>query len=342
MRYLVLLLAAAGGLFSCERVDAASVKAFQAGSWEGAAYYRDDTGALSICSARTQDENGTSLSLALRSGGSWALLLVSPEGFPSPTLQYTLYTDGKLLHSGPGTAESGGKLLRIDIPYSEETIRSLGRGTTLRVSSSRGDAAFSLKGSADAIAKLQLCANAARKTGIGAGESDRAAGPRPVARNELLPYAQKILENAGFSNFRFLPQDEDGASNALVWRFEDGALGSLSAAEKAGSIDLDRSINQILASDVESCKGEFAHGQRAQRYENGAEVRTVFASCNFGPRSFHAEHIFVRMPDGFLVQLTALKKGAAAMAGGEGQDASHSRDAAARTEAAAIALLAKR
>ena len=320
MRYLALLLAAAGGLLSCERADAASVRAFQSGPWEGTAYYRDDTGALFLCSARTQDEKGVSLSLALRPSGRWALLLIRPEGFSNAPIPYTLYTDGKLLHSGPGTVESGGQLLSIDLPYSEETIQSLGSGTALHISSSRGDTVLSLKGSADAIAELQRCAKADGAPPVGRHDTDQnnRSGPsvaagnaahRPVTRDELLPYARKMLENAGFADFRFLPQAVGDGSNALAWRFSNGTFGSLAAMEKSESGDLDRSAGKMAAADIASCEGEFTDGKTTPREINGAQVRKAFASCKAGPRSFYAEHVLVRMADGFLVKLTALRPG---------------------------------
>jgi len=356
MRYLALLLAAAGGLFSCERADAAFMKAFQSGSWEGTAYYRDDNGAISICSARTHYENGISLSIALRPSGSWALLLVRPDGFSSSPLQYTLYTDGKLIHSGPGTPESDGKLLRIDIPYSEETVQSLQQGTTLRISSSYGDTAFSLKGSADAIAELRRCVKADGQSTFGSGrEKDQSRlddvkpaaksdsdAPRPVTRDQLIPYAKEILQNAGLADYRFLPQGTGDKSNALIWQFKDGSLGSLAAVEKAGSMDLDRYIGQMTADDTLSCKGEFANGKRAPRYVDGAEIRKVFASCNSGPGSFYAEYAFVRMPNGFLVKLTSVKSGSSVMFGQGSRDSRDDLDKVTRTEEATLAFLSKR
>ena len=355
MRYLALLLAAAGGLFSCERADAAFTKAFQSGSWEGTAYYRDDNGAVSVCSARTHSENGFSLSIALRPSGSWALLLVRPEGFSHSPIQYTLYADGKVFHSGPGTPESDGQLLRIDIPYSEESIQSLQHGTTLRISSSTVDTAFSLKGSADAIAELHSCVKAEGKGAFATGrEKDQSSlggskpaaknesdAPRPVTRDQLIPYAKQILQDAGFADYRFLPQSTGERSNALVWQFKDGSLGSLAAAEKAGSIDLDRYIGQMTIDDTVSCKGEFASGKRAPRYVNGAEVRKVFASCNSGPRSFYAEYALVRTPTGFLVKLTSVKEGSSVMFGRGSQETPDDLDKVTRTEKSTLAVFSR-
>ncbi len=355
MRYFALLLAAAGGLLSCDRAEAAFMKAFQSGAWEGTAYYRDDNGAVSICSARTHYENGFSLSIALRPSGSWALLIVRPEGFSNSPAPYTLYTDGKLIHSGPGTPESDGQLLRIDIPSSEETIQRLQHGTTLRVSSSLGDTAFSLKGSAEAIAELRRCAKGEGNSAFGPGrgkdqsrlgEPKPAAkndgdAPHPVTRDQLIPYAKEILQNAGFSDYRFLPQSTGEKSNALMWQFKDGSLGSLAAVEKAASMDLDRYIGEMTADDIVSCKGEFANGKKAPHYVNGAEVRKVFASCNSGPRSFYAEYAFVRMPSGFLVKLTSVKAGASVMFGRGSHESQDDLDKVARTEASTLAVLSQ-
>ena len=344
MRNLALLLAAAGGLFSCERADAASLKVFQSGSWEGTAYYREDTGALSICSARTQDEKGVSLSLALQPGGSLALLLVRPEGFSSAPMQYTLYTGGKLLHAGPGTAESGGKLLRIDLPSSEETIQSLERGTSLSISSNGGGGTvFSLKGSANAIVGLRRCAKGDEADAAGRSEGDPIAANgsarRPVTRDELLPYATKMLENAGFSDFQFLPQATSGAPDALIWRLGDGSLGSLAAMEKSEAGDIGRSADQMAAADRAGCEGEFADGKSPPHEAGGAEVRNAFASCKAGSHSFYAEHVLVRMADGFLVKLTSLKPGPALMS--ESDLPQHDPEKTAKTEKAALAVFSK-
>ena len=73
---------------------------------------------------------------------------------------------------------------------------------------------------------------------------------RPVTRDQLIPYAKEILSNAGFADFRFLPQGTGDKSNALLWQFKDGSLGSLAAAEKAGSVDLDRYIGQMTTDDL--------------------------------------------------------------------------------------------
>ncbi len=270
-------------------------------------------------------------------------------------MHYTLYTDGKLIHSGPGTSESDGQLLRIDIPSSEETVQSLRHGTTLRVSSSFGDKVFSLKGSADAIMELRRCVKGEGNSTFGPGrEKDQSrlgdpkpvakndgGAPRPVTRDQLIPYAKEILQNAGFSDYRFLPQGAGEKSNALMWQFKDGSLGSLAAVEKAESMDLDRYIGEITAGDIVSCKGEFANGKQAPRYVNGAEVRKVFASCNSGPRSFYAEYALVRMPSGFLVKLTSVKAGSSVMFGRESQGSQDDLDKVTRTEESTLATLSK-
>ncbi len=353
MRYLGLLLVATGGLFSCERADAAFVKAFQSGPWEGTAYYRDDNGAISVCSARMRHEKGFSLSIALQPGGAWALLIIRPEGFTGAPVQYTLYTDEKLFHSGQGIPESDGQLLRIDIPYSEEAIQSLQHGATLRISSNLGETAFSLKGSAAAIEELRRCAKAGafgpgrgkdqnRLNEVKAAAKGDSDAPRPVARDQLIPYANEILGNAGLADYRFLPQGASDKSSALIWQFKDGSLGSLAAAEKAGSVDLDRYIGQMTAYDTVSCKGEFASGKHAPSFVNGAEVRKVFASCNSGSRSFYARYAFVRTPNGFLVKLTSVRSGSSVMFGRGGRAPQGNLDKVARTEESTLAILCKR
>ena len=298
MRYLALLLAAAGGLFSSERAEAAPVRAFQSGSWEGTAYYRDDNGALSLCSARTHDANGTSLSIILRPGGSWSLLFVKPDGFSSAAGQYRLYADGRLLHLGAATAENDGRILKIDLPSAD----GLRHGSILHVLSNEAAAAFSLKGSAEALAELERCSKAeSRPTIPSAGD-----GPRPMPRNELLLYAKKILDDAGYVGYRFLPERTGGEHEAVVWRFEDGSLGSLAATERSAADD----IGAITAAQGETCKGMFSIREIAPRFVNGAAVRQDAASCEAGAHSFHTESVLVRMPDGFLVRLTSESRAA--------------------------------
>jgi hypothetical protein len=303
---------------------------------------------------RTHYRNGFSLSIVLQAGGGWALLFVRPEGFSSSPIQYALYADGKLIHSGQGTPESGGQLLRIDVPFTKESLESFQHGTKLVVSSAYGDAAFSLKGSAEAITELRRCVMGQGGNAFGPGRNkdqsraddqetvakEESDMPRVVARDQLIPYATEILQNAGFADYRFLPEDKDEkASAALTWQFEDGSLGSLTAVEKAGSLDLDRFIGDITAADTVSCKGEFANGKRAPRYLNGVEIRKVFASCSEGPRSSYTEYALVRMPNGFLVKLTSAKSGSSAMSS---QGWQNDRDRVARTEESTLATLSKR
>ncbi len=329
--------------------EAAPAGAFQSSAWEGPAYYRDDSGAVAFCAVSARYDDGLSLSIVLQAGGGWALLFIRPEGFSSTPVAYAVYADEKMIHSGQGVPESGGQLLRIDLPFSEEKLQSLQNGNKLRVVSVYGDAAFSLKGSAQAIAELRRCVLGRNGSPFGPGmDKDQSRveakaqseGPRVVARDELIPYATEILKNAGLADYRFLPLDEK-TSNVLTWQFEDGALGSLTAVEKAGSVDLDRFIGDITAADTQSCKGEFANGKHSPRFVNGVEIRKIFASCSAGSKSFYVEYALVRMPNGFLVKLASAKPGASTLflsGGGESRD---DRDRVERTEQSTLATLSK-
>lgn len=334
---------------------AVQMRAFQLGSWEGAAYYRDDNGAVSVCSMSMQYGNGSRLSITLQPGGGWALLLVKPEGFEGMPIQYALYADGQLIQSGQGAPESGGQLLRIDLPISKDSLQSFQRGTELRVTSDRGAAAFNLKGSADAMSELRRCVNGQgqssgdtgsakdrnRPDGPRTARKDQGETPHILAREKLIPYATEILQNAGLADYRFLPESAGETSNALAWQFDDGSLGSLAAVEKAGSLDLDRFIGELTAEDTTSCKGEFANGKRAPHYVNGVEIRKVFTSCNAGPKSFYTEYALVRMPNGFLLKLTSVKAGASTVFGKGAPGSQEERDRIARTEESALATLSK-
>jgi hypothetical protein len=357
MRYLSLIMAIIMGAACPSEALAGYAKVFQSGAWEGTAYYHDGTGTVALCAVSTDYKNGFRLSIVLQAGGGWSLLFVRPEGFSNAPIQYSLYAGGKLIHSGQETPESGGQLLRIDIPFSKETLDSLQRGTELRVSSAYGDTAFSLKGSADAIAGLRRCVTRQALNAFGPAREkdqsrvgdrseaakDESASPRIVTREQLIPYAKEILQNAGLADYRFLPQDADEkGSGVLTWQFEDGSYGSLAAVEKAGSLDIDRFIGDITAADTTSCKGEFANGKAAPRYVNGVEIRKVFASCNAGSRSFYAEYALVRMPNGFLVKLTSAKSGSSTMFGRENQGLQSAPDRVSRTEESTFALFANR
>ncbi len=355
MRSLALLITAVASIGWLNGAEAAFKKAFQSGAWEGTAYYRDDNGAISMCTVRTQYETGLSLSIALQPSGTWALLFIRPEGFSSAASQYSLYADGKFLLSGQGSLESEGQLLRIDAPSSNDGLHGLEHGTTLRVSSSYGDTSFSLKGSADAISELRRCVKGPGQSAFGPGrekdqsrvEAQKASAktdsekPRPVTHDQLMPYATEILQNAGFADYRFLPQGSGEKSNTVIWQFKDGSLGSLAAIEKAGSVDLDRYIGEIAVDDMASCKGEFANGKRAPQFVSGAEVRKVFASCSSGLRSFYAEYALVRMPSGLLAKLTSVKSGSSLMFGRDSRGSQDDLDRVTRTEESTLAILSK-
>jgi hypothetical protein len=351
MRLIALAIAIIAGAVLTSAAKALHMKAFQSGAWEGEAYYGDDNGAVALCSISARYDNGLSLSIVLEAGGGWSFLFVRPEGFSSAPVTYALYADDKMIHSGQGVPEAGGQLLRIEAPFSEETLQRLERGTMLRVLSSYGDAGFSLKGSAKAITELRRCVAGRSANAFGPGmnkdesrlekaapKEDR-SGPRIVGREELIPYATEILKNAGFADYRFLPTEERSV-NVLAWQFDDGAFGSLAAVEKAASVDLDRFIGDITAADTGSCKGEFANGKRAPRYVNGVEIRKVFASCSAGPKSFYVEYALVRLPSGFLVKLASATHGSSTLLISE-KDSRNDRDRVDRTEQSTLATLSK-
>jgi hypothetical protein len=332
------------------------VKAFQSGVWEGAAYYRDGSGTLAFCSMSTRYDDGLSLSIVLQAGGGWTLLFIRPEGFPNSPVAFSIYADSKMIHSGQGVADSSGQLLRMDLPFSEATLNGLQRGSRLRVVSSYGDAAFSLKGSSQAIAELRRCALSRDGSPFGPGVdkdqgragAEKAApkvdseGPRVIVREKLIPYATEILQNAGFADYRFLPRETgETGSNVLTWQFDDGALGSLAAVERAETVDLDRFIGDITAADTASCKGEFANAKRSPRFVNGVEIRKVFASCSAGPKSFYIEYALVRMPNGFLVKLASAKSGASTLFIADSKESLSDRDRMERTEQSTLATLSR-
>jgi hypothetical protein len=352
MRSIALAIAIVAGAVLSSGAKAFHTKAFQSGAWEGEAYYSDDNGAVALCAISARFDKGLSLSIVLEAGGGWSLLFIRPEGFSSTPVTYALYADGRMIHSGQGVPEAGGRVIRIEAPFSEETLQRLERGTTLRVLSSYGDATFSLKGSAKAITELRRCVAGRSANAFGPGMNkgqtplekaaakEDSAGPRVVARAELIPYATEILENAGFADYRFLPTDEK-SSSVLAWQFEDGAFGSLAAVERAASVDLDRFIGDITAADTGNCKGEFANGKRAPRFVNGVEIRKVFASCSAGPRSFYVEYALVRLPNGFLVKLASATPGSSTLLTSEGKGSRNDRDRVDRTEQSTLATLSK-
>jgi hypothetical protein len=350
MRLIALAFAILAGAVLSSGAKAFHIKAFQSGAWEGEAYYSDDNGAVALCAMSARYDNGLSLSIVLEAGSGWSLLFIRPEGFSSTSITYALYADDKMIHSGQGVPEADGKLLRIEAPFSEETLQRLERGTTLRVLSSYGDAAFSLKGSAKAITELRRCVANRSANAFGpamtmdqlrlekAAPNEGGAEPRLVAREELIPYATEILKNAGFADYRFLPKEEK-SSNVLAWQFEDGAFGSLAAVERAASLDLDRFIGEITAADTGNCKGEFANGKRAPRFVDGVEIRKVFASCNAGSRSFYVEYALVRLPNGFLVKLASATSGSSTLLISE--NSRNGRDRVDRTEQSTLAMLSR-
>jgi hypothetical protein len=348
MRYFAFALAILAGVLVSSGAKAGNIRAFQSGAWEGTAYYSDETGAIALCAMSARHDDGLSLSFILKASGGFALLVVRPEGFSRAPADYAAYADDELIHMGRGMPEGGGKLLRFEIPSTEDIIKKLRQGTNLYIRSFDSSASFSLRGSAGAISELRRCA-ASRDASVFVSATDKDQGqavakedserPRAVSREALMPYATEILRNAGLVDYKFLPRNfDERGSNLLAWQFEDGVFGSLSAVEKANAVDLDRFIGEITAADTASCGGDFANAKRAPSTVDGVEIRKIFASCNAGPKSFYVEYALVRMPDGFLVKLSLAKMGASTITG---QGAPSLRDRVDLTEKATLALLSK-
>ncbi len=353
MRNLIVALVSMMSLATSSEAEARYAKAFQSGAWEGLAFYKDDGGAFNFCAISAQYKSGLTMYIALYPAGSWQLIFFRPEGFNSGASTFTLYTDDRPIYSGEGIADGGGKLLRIDIPLSEPVIKGLKYGNTLRVSSSYGNAYFSLNGTSGAIAELYHCVVGRRGNAFGPGieaqrtapagqpEKSASAELRIVPREQLIGYATEVLQNAGLSNYRILPAEKgENASRAVVWQFEDGSIGSIAAMSNAESLDLDKFIGQITAGDTEGCKGDFANGKQAPRFLNGLEVRKVFTSCSAGSKSFFAEYSLVRLPNGMVVKLMSAYLGSNSLPGRDAEGQS-GRDRASRTEEATLATFSK-
>ncbi len=175
MRYFAFALAILAGLLVSSGAKAGHVKAFQSGSWEGTAYYSDETGVIALCAMSTRHDDGLSLSVILKAGGGFALLVVRPEGFSRSPADYAVYADDELIHMGRGIPEGGGQLLRFEIPSTEDVLKKLQRGASLHVKSVESAASFSLKGSAGAIAELRRCAES-RNASVFASATDKDRG----------------------------------------------------------------------------------------------------------------------------------------------------------------------
>lgn len=351
MRLISLILSFITALFISSSAQAKYYTAFQFGAWEGLAFYSDDNGAFNFCAIGADYKSGLTMYIALYPDWRWQLIFARKEGFNAGANTFYLYVDEKPLYTGEGTSVSDGKLLRIDIPLSTDVIKSLKFGNMLRVTSSYGNAYFSLAGTSGAIAELYHCVvnRQGQRDAFGGPENKRTPQtvpsdqPRVLSREQLLAYATEVLQNAGLSNYRILPAEKgENASKAVVWQFEDGSMGSILALDNAESLDLDRLIGDITANDTESCKGDFANGKRAPRYLNGLEIRKVFTSCNAGSKSFYADYSLVRLPTGMVVRLMSANLGSSSLPGRESEGSQSGRDRAARTEEATLATFSKR
>jgi hypothetical protein len=346
-------------LFFSNATQARFARAFQYAAWEGLAFYRDENGAFGFCAIGGQYESGSTMYIALFPAGNWQILFFRPEGFSLGSNSFSLYADDLLIHTGDGTAAGDGRLLRIDIPLSAPVIKGLKYGKVLRVSSRYGNAYFSLSGTSGALAKLYHCVVSRRGGGAfgpgrapgentPGGQDDKgktgASEPQILPREQLIAYATEVLQNAGLSNYRFLPQENgENASKAAVWQFEDGSLGSLIAISNAGGLDIDKFIGEMTALDTSNCKGNFANGKRSPRFFSGLEVRKVFASCSAGEKSFYVEYSLVRLPNGTLVKVMQANPGFASMPSGKNAEGGQSsRERATLTEEATLATFSKR
>jgi hypothetical protein len=354
MRNLGLVLICIFGLFACTGAQAKYTKAFQYGAWEGLAFYADDTGAFNFCAIGGEYKSGMTMYIALYPQGSWQLLFYRPEGFNMGKSTFSLYTDERFIYSGQGITDGEGKFIRIDIPLSDEVIKGLKFGNTLRVSSNYGNAYFNLTGTSGAIAELSRCVVNRQGSAFGPGmeakqpsqnnqaEASASDKPRIVPRDRLISYATEVLQNAGLSNYRILPAEKgENASKAVVWQFEDGSMGSIVAIENAESFDLDKFIGDITSDDTQSCKGDFANGKRSPRFLNGLEIRKVFTSCSAGAKSFYFDYSLVRLPSGMLVKLMTANFGSSSMPGPQTDGSQSGGDHAARTEEATLATFSK-
>lgn len=272
---------------------------FGYGSWQGAAYTANDTGAFSHCAISAKYNHGNTLYMSVNADATVSVAVQTPSSTFTAEEEFpvALYIDRRKPFYGNAWA-SDDRFAMLTLDETELAIESLKWGRTLVIGSKYGDIPFDLSGTARALNATINCAIA----NDGFEKRVVIADAPTVDPALLMQVATGTITTMGANDFTFLTETEvkdlfpDYSGQSVFWSSDSMNLlaGVLVTKGKEGA-----SLKETDTADIgmlsEMCSGDFVTGVR-QALEKSVDLREISAKCITDERK--SEHFLTKFQVG--------------------------------------------
>jgi hypothetical protein len=121
-----------------------------------------------------------------------------------------------------------------------------------------------------------------------------------VRRDDLMMLASKLLEGAGITAYKFLPQRYE---SQLEWAYADGGFGSLAISRADSKTTISSAAGATTRVYTETCDGQISSQFQPAEYFKGIERRRLTMLCERATHSTFHEFLFIENSDGSVTQL---------------------------------------
>jgi hypothetical protein len=271
------------GLVAPPPGQAAQLKHFKVGSWEGGAYSDDSLrNKFSHCAGSASYKNGAIVTLIINKEYKWGVAFANPAWklTPGANLDLAYVVDGGEPRATTAKAVSNNQAL---IGFGDDSARfkEFSRGYQLRVAAANQVFTFDLTDTAKLLPALLNCVTQ-QISPIAVTASAPTAAPAPAPhspelRAEAIVIAANLLSQTGISGFRIATPGEFPELKAdAVWTAPD-VMGTINIMAGAAQKDLDNIRSMVIGSEAKGCKGVFFSGSIPD--DGKEQLIRVFTTC---------------------------------------------------------------
>ena len=265
-------------------VQAAPLKHFKVGSWDGGAYSDDSLrNKFSHCAGSASYKSGIIVTLLVNKEYQWGVAFSNPAWnlTPGAKIDLAYVVDGGEPRATTAKVVSNQQAL-IAFGGDGARFKEFSHGYQLRVAAANKVFTFDLTDTAKLLPALLNCVTQQVNPTPAVASTTTAAAPAPAPhspelRAEATVVAANLLSQTGISGFRIATPDKFPELKAdAVWVAPD-VMGTINIMAGAAHKDLDNIRAMVIGSEAKGCKGMFFSGSIPD--DGKEQLIRVFTTC---------------------------------------------------------------
>ncbi|MEO6842110.1 MAG: hypothetical protein ABI192_15255 [Bradyrhizobium sp.] len=281
--YRIFGLAALTGLIALQPAQAAQLKHFKVGSWEGGAYSDDSLrNKFSHCAGSASYKSGIIVTLMINKEYKWGVAFANPAWnlTPGANVDLAYVVDGGQPRATTAKAVSNHQAL-IGFGDDGARFKEFSRGNQLRVAAVNQVFTFDLTDTAKLLPALLNCVTQqTNPKPVLASTTPVTSAPGPHGSDfkaEATVIAANLLSQAGITGFRIAAPNEFPELKAdAVWAATN-VMGTINVMPTVAVKDIDDIRSLMIGGDAKSCKGAFFSGSIPD--DGKEQLIRIFTTC---------------------------------------------------------------